>query len=221
MTVLILLMSLPALLAGETLGFSSSCSGSECLYSARTSVIAVLCSLSLICFVFLFPRKSITELTDKPAFMAQRTGAFFIDLLCASTIAVTISTLLILTIEAGHSGTFQWHFTREPGRPSDGLTAAIAVISGYLTLFVYNYVFGKASRQTPGQYIAGYAVRENPNSAYKTRHALRLLLWPIGALGWPFSLTTPIEQNQSDAGKEQWWDRQTGTYAVRVSFLPD
>ena len=192
-------------------GAESRCVNSECMVSAGSSPLALLVALVLLALFLFYPRHRQQITSQSIVGVFRRFGAFFLDFAAIMLVASPVAAIPTLVAEYFYTGSFQWNFEREFGRPTDVLLIIPAVLGVFTALYLYFSLHPKHQRQTLGQYVFGLLVVATSDSLHAS-FGKRVLLSFIGLCAWPVSVVMAL-RNQD---KAFWWDAATNTRVVRV-----
>ncbi|MAP95293.1 MAG: hypothetical protein CMK07_10120 [Ponticaulis sp.] len=172
------------------------------------NVLATVLALPLAAAFLLFPQKR-CRTTEKPVLVWRRFLAFFIDSAAVLPVIVVPNLLLELSIEALHTGEFLWVVERDFARPTDAIVFVAAMVALF-GMFCYFWLIPRSGNATIGQFVLGYQIKAadggRANFAYRTLSAFAAFcVWPV----------TLFLARKDRVGGEYWWDRCSGTEAVR------
>jgi len=191
-------------------GSQSECLNGVCRVHYHAALPSLLISIPALWLFFLTKPLPGIDVSTSPVRRRVRCLAFLIDttpiLLLTGPIAV-----VMLVIEALHTGSFHWTVSRDFGRGTDGFLLVFILI-----LFVawarYFHRSIKLGEPTIGQYVMGFRVIPGSDADAPTKPALHLFLAAYGAAMWP--LTLFLRDKNGD--RSFWWNGIANTRAIHV-----
>ena len=204
---------LSASLSGDHIGASSSCVNDECIVGASSSLGSVVISIAIIGMLIFSPKLKTEVDPTRIVGVWRRLGAFYIDFLLVLLAIAPITVLPMLIAEAGHTGDFQWSFTRKFARPNDTIFVLPAVLLTFAALYFYFFYHPWKRKQTVGEYILGFKIIAESDRGLGPSFGLRPMISFIGLCAWPISLFFALRKDD----KRFWWDTESRTRAVIVS----
>jgi hypothetical protein len=96
--------------------------------AAGTTPIALLLSVFGIVLVFLLMRPELRVRDFQISPLWRRYAAFLIDFWFCLFVFANVTTMLPLLLEAGRTGSFQWHFERDYSVPADWAIVALLLV---------------------------------------------------------------------------------------------
>jgi len=159
----------------------------EYLFQTGSSSEAVLVSVFMIPFTFLYKTKGKPKISNKPITAWRRFLAFLIDFSMALAIISPILALPALLVEWQNTNSFSWHFTRDWPRHSDSFDAMIGVILTMIWILIYLSFPLVKGKQTFGQLLMGYRISDFMGRKITFKRAILrnicgfvvLCMWPI------------------------------------------
>lgn len=176
--------------------------------SASTDPAELLLGLTILIFVFLFPRIE-SVFTGEQAGFWRRLGGFAVDYIVFSMAFVPFVAAAALIAEASRLETFSWVVERSFHRPGDFLFFGLSEVWLHIGLGFYFFLHAVFSRQTIGQYFSGYTITPEGNRVTKLDAAKRAVLLIIAIPLWPLALIHGLVNK-----KVFWWDLGSRTRAV-------
>jgi uncharacterized RDD family membrane protein YckC len=144
----------------------------------------------------------------------RRAGAFFVDFALMGVAVGPVSLLPLLLHEAVETGQFQWTFERRLARPSDAIFGFLSVFGVLVGFYLYDYWCTSRHQATFGSYVLGYKLARAQDSQGEPDWITRPLLSFVGMCWWPVSVLVALARRDG----QFWWDRQTGTRALRLAL---
>ncbi len=196
--------------SGGEVGFSYHCINNACIVSASSSLFGILFGITFAIFALLFKQQN-TLKSPETVGVWRRFGAFIIDYGAVLMVLSPITSLPVLVIEAIHTGKFQWVFYRDYARDTDWIFGLL-VFSMFFFVVFYFYKHPALSRQTLGEYVAGYKII--PADEAKKASYLKRVFWSfLGMCILPVSVILALRNKQ----KQFWWDDACNTKAMKVT----
>lgn len=189
------------------LGYGYKCSADDCLVWVSLSWYAILGCSILLFLVWRVPSLRNINLKTRVGGI-RRTLAFYIDFAICMVMAVIITPLPDLLVEALYEGTFSWSFSRDYSRVTDGYLMVSSFVISILGIYAYQHLFMRKQMSTPGQYILGYRVIWNDGPPSHSRVAKRVIRSMIGLCVWPVSAFMASR----DTKKRYSWDLATNSF---------
>lgn len=199
--------------AGGRVGAGSSCENGRCLIYASSSLLSIVLSLGLFCFLYFYPQQKSSHDNLEIVGVWRRLGAFYLDFMVVLIGVAPLLALPLLFQESNYTELFEWNFERELSRSSDSSYILPAVGFAFWFLFYYFYKHPKSGRQTIGQYVLGYKVVSNAEKLIEPEFGMRVVYSYIGLCAGPISLYFALKNSD----KAFWWDSATNTKVIRVS----
>lgn len=202
-------------LVADGIGFDAECANDQCKYIARGSLPGIFFGLGFGLLMFLLPRKETCPNPIRPVGVLRRFGAFYVDLGFILLVFSSLAELPILFVEAIHTGSFQWSFTREFARGTDW----VVVTSGLLVLgllFYYYYKSLLADRPTLGQYLCGYQITKSGEPWTPATALARMGATLSSGCGWPVAFIAAKHEKKAFR-----WDLKTDSIAERFRYADE
>jgi|GEM_PF-2462972 len=153
------------------------------------------------------------DIFEPPVNVLPRVGAFIIDMLTIQLIWMPVMVLGIIFAEVLYTGEWRWAFERDFQRATDMPLFLIPFFGMFGSVIGYQYWSLRTGRQTIGQYVLGFRVIADEQSASPANYGLHLFLATIAAGLWPINLILAVV----DRRKRFWWSKLANTRCVQVT----
>lgn len=203
---------LGVLLAAGGSNAQVACHNGHCFVDATSTPIATLLAPIAFLAIFLAPKQTSLDNDTHPVRRRTRVAAFLLDLMVITLLSGPVA-LMMLALEAFHTGIWSWEFQRNFTRTSD-IFLWLAVLAIFVVWAVYFHRSIRNGTPTIGQYVMGFRVIPARPGEQGTRPILHLFCAAYGVPAWPVTLLL----RDKDGDRSFWWNGLANTRAIHVTY---
>lgn len=183
--------------------------GEACGFSTVREPYAALWALVVGAFAIVFPQSTDLARTDQGVDIWRRLIAYLIDFFGAAIVGLVVMGAALQLIAFMVFGTTDLSVI-DSSDPIAGVLGLCGLLGGFALMYFFLWLPPKLGRATPGQYVMGYRIVSNSDVPQFAMRPVLIFVAHASAHIWIW-----FDARGRNDG-HFWWDRVTGTRAVKV-----